>query len=141
MAPRHAGRIKRANGGFPLGDRSAFISIEPRKLAAPVRKNPGQLGVPLERFRMKHLVNGLDVDRSNRVAFYTIKKPAQQADLPSSKRRPAARIRQHAGYCIPPKRAHPIEVHLRFSNGLRAIQQSLIGIRARKPEGYLFGLD
>jgi hypothetical protein len=36
---------------------------------------------------------------------------------------------------------HSIEVDLRFPNGSRAIQQSFIGISARKLVGYLFGLD
>jgi hypothetical protein len=34
-----------------------------------------------------------------------------------------------------------IEVDLRFTNGSRAIQQTFIGIRAHKLEGYLLGPD
>jgi hypothetical protein len=37
--------------------------------------------------------------------------------------------------------SHSIEVDLRFANGSRAIQQSFIGIRARKLERYFLGLD
>ena len=37
--------------------------------------------------------------------------------------------------------SHSIEVDLRFANNTRAIQQSFVGIRSRKFEGYLFGLD
>jgi hypothetical protein len=37
--------------------------------------------------------------------------------------------------------SHPIEVDLRFPDGSRAIQQSFTETRARKFEGYLFGLD
>jgi len=49
--------------------RSAFISVEPRKLAVSVDQDLGQLGIPLQRLGMKHFIHRTDVVGCKRIAL------------------------------------------------------------------------
>jgi hypothetical protein len=94
--------IKVANGRLAPRQRSAFTTVEPRKLGVPLNQNFFRLGIPLERLGMKHFIHSIDVDCCNPIASYAIKKPIYEvASLHRPKWRIGARIRQHACNRLP----------------------------------------
>ena len=69
-------RVEFANRNFPFGKGSTLMAVEARKLRRPMRQIHREHFVAPERLGMQHLIDCLEVDRSDRVAFYAIQKPA-----------------------------------------------------------------
>ena len=80
---------------------------------------------------MKHLIDDLEVGRSDRIALYPIKEPADEPELPSIWNAGRAKAAsQDSSHCSGAERMHPVEFDLGLADLARLLQRGGVRIGA-----------